>query len=91
MATIQEINSTIISGVFTNEQLNSIAMALKFARGQLTQKNKHRMVKGTRVKFVSSKSGQTVQGVVTDIKRKFIYVLAGNTNWRVPGNMLELV
>jgi len=35
MATIQDINSTIIAGSFTNEQLDSIAMAIKFARNQL--------------------------------------------------------
>jgi hypothetical protein len=44
MATIQEINSTIISGQFTNEQLDSITMAIKFARNQLAQKNKFTMV-----------------------------------------------
>ena len=68
MATIQDINSTIISGVFTNEQLDSIVCAVKFARAQIAQKNKFTLVKGTRVQFVSSRTGQTMLGDVVDVK-----------------------
>jgi len=38
MTTIQDINSTIIAGNFTNDQLNSIMTAITFARNQLAQK-----------------------------------------------------
>ena len=89
MATIQEINSTIISGAFTNEQLDAIIMAVKFARSQIAKQNKYTFVRGSKVKFVSARTGQTVIGEVTDIKRKFIHVRSGMTNWRVPANMLE--
>jgi len=89
MATIQEINSSIIHGTFTNDQLDSIIMSIKFARGQIAQKNKFTLVRGSKVKFVSSRTGQTVIGEVTDIKRKFIHVRSGMINWRVPANMLE--
>ena len=89
MATIQEINSTIIGGAFTDEQLNSIAMAIKFARNQLATKAKFTLVKGTNVKFTNSRSGQTVLGTVEKVNRKFIIVRSGLTNWRVPANMLS--
>jgi hypothetical protein len=94
MATIQEINSTIISGQFTNEQLDSITMAIKFARNQLAQKNKFTMVRGSKVKFVSSRSGKTVLGTVEKVNRKFIIVRENTGSmfgmqWRVPANMLE--
>lgn len=89
MATIQEINSSIISGQFTNDQLDAIIMAVKFARSQIAQKNKFTLVRGAKVKFTSSRTGQTVIGEVTDIKRKFIHVRSGMTNWRVPANMLQ--
>jgi exosome complex RNA-binding protein Csl4 len=89
MATIQEINSTIIGGAFTNDQLDSIMMAIKFARSQIAQQNKFTFVKGSKVKFTSTRTGQTVIGEVTDIKRKFIYVKSGMSNWRVPANMLQ--
>ena len=95
MTTIQDINSTIISGAFTDEQLNSIAMAIKFARNQLAQKNKFTLRKGSSVKFVSSRSGQTILGTVEKVNRKFVIVKengkAFGGNWRVPANMLESV
>lgn len=94
MSTIQEINSTIIGGAFTNEQLDSISMAIKFARNQLATKAKFTMVKGSQVKFTSSKNGQTILGTVEKVNRKFIIVRENGKafgNWRVPANMLEVV
>ena len=94
MATIQEINSTIIAGNFTNDQLNSIMTAITFARNQLAQKNKFTLRKGSSVKFVSSRSGQTILGTVEKVNRKFVIVKEnGKTfgTWRVPANMLESV
>jgi hypothetical protein len=95
MATIQDINSTIIAGSFTNEQLDSIGMAIKFARNQLAAKAKFTLRAGSQVKFTSSKSGQTVLGTVEKVNRKFIIVRengkAFGGAWRVPANMLEAV
>lgn len=88
MATINEINHTIISGAFTNDQLDSIMAAVKFARGQIATKNKFTLVIGTSVKFVG-RQGQTVIGEVQKVNRKFIIVRSGMTNWRVPANMLS--
>jgi hypothetical protein len=95
MATIQQINSSIIAGTFSNDQLDSIIMAIKFVRNQLATKAKGSLVKGTKVKFTSSRSGQVILGTVDKVNRKFIIVREGNTNslvsktWRVPANMLE--
>jgi exosome complex RNA-binding protein Csl4 len=92
MVTIQDINSTIIGGSFTNEQLDSIVMAIRFARNQLVRKNKFTLVKGSQVKFTSSKTGKSVIGVVEKVNRKFIIVRENGTafgTWRVPANMLQ--
>ena len=93
MSTIQEINSTIISGQFTNDQLDSIITAIKFARNQLAQKAKFTLVKGSQVKFTSSRNGQTILGTVEKVNRKFIIVRengkAFGGSWRVPANMLS--
>ena len=94
MVSINDINQTIIRGDFTNEQLDSIVMAVKFARNTLVKKNKQSMWVGDTVKFTSSRSGETVLGTVQKINRKFIVVREnGNRNltWRVPANMLEAV
>ena len=94
MTTIQEINSTIIGGSFTNEQLDSISAAIKFARNQLATKNKFTLRTGSAVKFTSSRSGQTILGTVEKVNRKFIIVRETGKafgTWRVPANMLEAV
>jgi len=89
MATIQEVNTSIMFGEFTNEQLDSILAAVKFARANIAKQNKYTFVKGSKVKFTSHRTGQTVIGEVTEVKRKYIHVRSGMTNWRVPANMLH--
>ena len=90
MATIQEINRAIISGVFTNDDLVSIIDAVKFARSQLSQQNKRAMRLGTAVRFTSSKTGQNLVGTVDKIAIKYITVRTPQGLWRVPANMLEV-
>ena len=87
--TIADVNTAIIAGNFTNDQLNSIGDAIKFARAQIANQNKFTLVKGTQVTFTNSRSGQTVTGSVEKVNRKFIIVKSGLTNWRVPANMLS--
>lgn len=94
MITIQDINSKIISGDLTNEQLDSITMAIRFARNQLATKNKFTMRVGSKVKFTSSKSGRTILATVEKINRKFVVVRENgkvHSVWRVPANMLDTV
>lgn len=88
MLTIQEVNSSIMFGNFTNDQLNSILSAITFARAQITKQNRNTFLVGTEVKFQSSKTGQTVTGVVTKVNRKFMLVQSGVRVWRVPASML---
>ena len=90
MATIQEINRAIISGVFTNDDLTSIVNAVKYARGQLTQQNKRALSLGATVRFTSTRTGQTLSGTVDKIAIKYITVRTPQGLWRVPANMLEV-
>jgi len=91
MATIQEINQSIMFGNLSNDQLDSIIHAVKFRRNELLKQNKRSLTIGSDVKFVSSRTGQTIIGKVAAIKTKNVIVNAGFTNWRVPANMLEVV
>ena len=96
MVSINDINQTIIAGNFTNEQLNAITLAVKFARNQLVKQNRGSLVVGTKVKFTSSRTGADVYGTVEKVNRKFIVVRENRFNtlggsWRVPANMLEAV
>ena len=89
MTEISAINGAILAGNFTNEQLNSIGDAIRFARAQLGQQNKYTLRVGTKVKFTSSRTGMEVTGDVQKINRKFVIVKSGMTNWRVPASMLS--
>lgn len=86
---IQSINTEIIQGNFTNDELNSIMDAIKFARSRITQKNIFTMRAGANVQFTSSKTGMTVKGTVSKVGRKYVTVSTQQGLWRVPANMLE--
>ena len=88
---IKAINTAIIGGTFTNEQLNSIIDAVKYARTKLGNANKRTIKVGAKVAFESSKLGRRVEGTVTKVAIKNITVDTPNGAWRVPANMLEVV
>ena len=89
---IKQINTAIMQGDFTNEELTSIGDAIRFARAQLVIRNKSALTIGSNVKFTSSTRG-TISGVVKKINRKFIIVdqTGLHRSWRVPANMLEVL
>ena len=90
---IKEINTAIIHGNLTNEELNSIGDAIRFARAQLVARNKMSLSIGSKVKFTSSTKG-TFISTVEKINRKFVIVRETGKafgNWKVPANMLEIV
>lgn len=89
MTTIQDVNSAIMFGDFTNEQLDSIVQAVKYRRAQLVKAKVRSFWNGDTVKFVHPKTGRVHIGVVSKVKIKNVTVREGNTNWNVPANMLE--
>ena len=90
IASLHDIRSSIISGAFTNEELDDIAQALKFARVQLGQRNKGSLVKGTTVKFTDTRRGVVYNGVVEKVSVKNILVrTTTGVVYKVPANMLE--
>ena len=97
MTTINDINHAIMFGDLTNDQIDSIVMAIKFRRNQLAKQAKNSVSIGCKVRFVSSRNGKTVLGTVSKINRKTILVCEQSPNslfgttWRVPANMLEVV
>ena len=91
-ATIQEINTAIMFGNFTNDQLTSINDAVLYARAQLRAVKIRTFTKGDTVKFTSAKrGGLVVQGTVTKVAIKYVTVKDGVMLWKVPANMLEAV
>lgn len=88
---IKDINAAIVSGVFTNDDLNSIADALRYARAQLAKQTRRSLMLGDTVKFTSSRNGVTYTGTVNKIKQKFVLVRTNSGLFNVPANMLEAV
>jgi hypothetical protein len=89
---IKQVNTAIMQGDFTNEELNSINDAFRFARAQLVVRNKSVLTIGANVKFTSSTRG-TISCVLKKINRKFIIVDQPGQfrSWRVPASMLEVL
>jgi small-conductance mechanosensitive channel len=88
---IMDINTAILQGGWTNDQLSSMIDAVKFARARLTEQSKRSLRIGDNVNFNSSKLGRNVTGVVTKIAIKFVTVKTAQGAWRVPANMLTKI
>jgi len=87
---IKEINSAIMFGSFTNEQLTSIGDAVRYARAQLGKQQARALRSGDSVKFTSR--GMTYFGIVDRVKIKNAVVkVGGMSRYNVPLNMLEAV
>jgi hypothetical protein len=89
MNTAREIKTAILSTNLTNDEINELSMALRFARGQLSKQVKRSLRVGQQVQF-TGRAGLTV-GTLEKVAIKFATVKVGYTNWRVPMNMLESV
>jgi len=94
--TIQQVNSAIMQQTWTNDQLNSMGSAVKYARAQLGRQTVRelRMSLCTRdgvlVRFVD-RSGRYITGTVLECKLKNVIVECGRTRYRVPASMLEVI
>lgn len=86
---VSQINTAIIQGTFTNDELSSMIDAVKFAKSKLTNRVKFTISNGSKVKFTSNKNGITYSGTVEKVAIKFATVNTGQGRWKVPMNMLE--
>ena len=89
MLSIQELNSAIMFGNLTNNELSTVIDAVKFARTQLTKQKTRAFSIGDKVKFTSNRNGLTYVGNVRKVKIKFVLVSTPGGVFNVPANMLE--
>lgn len=87
--THQEIVREIVSGQFTNLELEQIIDAVRFARKDLMSQAVRNFVVGDAVKFTNPRNGRVFTGQVEKVNRKYIHVRTSGTVYRVPGNLLE--
>ena len=91
LSDIQQINSAIMFGKFTDTELSSVLSAVQFAKAQLRKEKIRSFMVGDNVKFTSTKRGVVINGTVTKVAIKYVTVRDGATLWKVPANMLEAV
>jgi hypothetical protein len=88
MKTIREINSAILAGNFSMDELRSIWDTVKLANQRASLIKARDFAVGDRVSFVG-RGGVKVQGTVTKIAVKNLVVATDRGAYRVPANMLE--
>lgn len=86
---VKEIRSAIMFGNLSNDDINSIVDAIKYARAQMTKQKTRSFMPGDTVKFTSNRNGVTYTGTVNKIKIKYVLVRTPNGMFNVPANMLE--
>lgn len=91
LSTIQQLNSAIMFGNWTNTEIESMISAIKFARTQIAKQQARALRVGDAVKFTSNRNGRTYQGTVDKIKIKYILVNTPQGRYNVPASMLEAI
>lgn len=91
MSKLQEIRSAIRAGSFTNDELNILGDAIKYARAELGRDIKHTISVGAAVKFTSSRDGNVYTGKVRKINIKYVIVDTPRGGFSVPASMLTAV
>ena len=86
-----QITHAIMTTKLTNDELNQIVSAVKFARSRLTEQAKFQLRKGDPVKWDSTNSNSPGRGTIIKIAIKYATVSTVNGNWKVPLNRLEKI
>lgn len=92
---IQDVNSAIMFGNFTNDQLESIIGAVKFRRTEIARSVKRSVTKGATVRFYNARIGRDMTCTVEKVAIKYVTVRENGQAlgglWRVPASMLTVV
>jgi hypothetical protein len=91
MLSISQVNSAIMTQVWTDVELRSMIDSVQWNRSRLRERIKRSIMLGDNVEFTSSKTGRAMRGHVTKIAIKYVTVNTGLGLWKVPANMLTVV
>lgn len=84
-----DIVSALMGGNLTNDELEKIAQALKYARSQVGNQIKRQLRPGVSVKFYHPKQNFYISGTVNRVKQKYVLVDTPQGRYNVPANLLE--
>lgn len=87
MKTVREINTAILAGDFSMDELRSIWDTVKLANQRASLIKARDFMVGDKVSF-TGRGGITLHGTVTKIALKNLVVDTGRGSYRVPANML---
>ena len=86
---VNQIVAELMSGSMTNEDIEKVAQALKYARAQVGRQVKRQLSPGVSVKFYHPKQNFYIAGTVNRIKQKYVLVDTPQGRYNVPANLLE--
>jgi transcription antitermination factor NusG len=90
MKTVAQINSAILAGSFSAEEIRSISQAVSIKFKEMQRVATVRFAKGDKVKF-ETRSGETITGTVARINQKTVTVNTPTSQWKVSGSLLKRV
>lgn len=88
---VNQIVTELMSGTLSNDDIERVAQALKYARAQVGKTIKRQLSPGVSVKFFHPKQNFYIAGTVNRIKQKYILVDTAQGRYNVPANLLETV
>lgn len=86
---VDQIVAELMSGTLTNDDIEQVAQALKYARAQVGREVKRQLAPGASVKFYHPKQNFYIAGTVNRIKQKYVLVDTPRGRYNVPANLLE--
>jgi len=86
---VNQIIAELMSGALTNDDIEQVAQALKYARAQVGREVKRQLAPGASVKFYHPKQNFYIAGTVNRIKQKYVLVDTAKGRYNVPANLLE--
>ncbi len=78
-----------MSGTLTNDDIEQVTQALKYARAQVGREVKRQLAPGASVRFYHPKQNFYIAGTVNRIKQKYVLVDTPRGRYNVPANLLE--
>jgi hypothetical protein len=87
---VNQIVTELMSGTLTNDDIERVAQALKYARARVGREVKRQLVPGASVKFYHPKQNFYIAGTVNRIKQKYVLVDTAKGRYNVPANLLEM-
>ena len=87
---VNQIVVELMSGTLTNDDIEQVAQALKYARAQVGREVKRQLAPGASVKFYHPKQTFYIAGTVNRIKQKYVLVDTPRGRYNVPANLLEV-